>query len=177
MESYFTVELDTTAPVVLDFSSSTLILPGHSIEIEALFDEDILEHRIDITDSEGGLYSTFISAVTPRLLSGFIDSSSLSGGMAHLVLTVKDTVLNESSVEVDISIISDGLNLCMHDVIRYSPPTVKNKTIQPIFSPEYEAPKFLVRDGKPTIVTKRNDPTLKISYASPKITTRRCHNI
>ena len=177
MESYFTVELDTTAPVIVDFSSSTLILPEHSIEIEALFNEDISEHRVDITDSKGVLYSTVISPITPRLLSGFIDSSSLAEGMAHLVLTVMDTVRNESTVEADISIISDGLTYCMHDVIKYSPPTISTNAALPKIAVKYSKPSIKTITAKPLIETIKNEPTFKIKYAAPKITTRRCHNI
>lgn len=177
MNSYFIVELDTTPPQVTDFSATTIVLPGHSLEVEASFNEDISEHTLVVTDSSGHVYSTVLGAITPRLLSGFVDTSGMSEGMAHLVLSFRDEVRNLSSVEADVAIVSQGLNFCMHDIIKYSPPTISTKAVFPKIAVKYTKPDIKTITVKPLIETIKNEPTLKVKYSAPKITTRRCHNI
>lgn len=177
MNSFFEVVLDTTPPSVVKFDTSTIVIPGQSLEIDAQFDDDIYQHHSIITDSSGSKHQITLQQVSGRILSGFVDTSLFSDGMAHLELTVYDEVMNEVQLYSDVMIISPSAVYCLHDMIKYTQPIIRDKTAIVKIQINYIKQRYQVLCVKPAVCIDKSNPTLKLIYTSSKVSTRRCHNI
>lgn len=107
MASYFTLELDTTPPLVEIFAP-TYTVRGINNDVEVVANEELsLFQEIYIIDSLGVRHDLIFSHNGDRFV-GVVNFEGYPVGSASLYATVKDTLLNQSYLVYEIiDIISD----------------------------------------------------------------------
>ena len=117
MSAFVEVVLDTTAPNI-ECSVPQEVIYGDNTYIEVTSDEPLsINHEIILTGGLGNSKQLTFN-LDGNKLSGLLDISGLSGGMASLTINVYDDVMNKSETLIKNFIINTTLAIANSEVIK-----------------------------------------------------------